>query len=226
MQLSLTQPSSWILLLLLVMNLFLWKNVASVPMCAMRNARCFTFFEDTFELAGSLSHNISGEVSELFTEFENHYAKVPRLKDKGLMRCHTSSLSIAENKEQAKHTHYEALLKSGHMILNAWESPLENLVRELSATENVPDTIISKATNIKTKINAVQKGVNSLMSSMNGDEEKNNPAWSRLPLLQPGNEDARIRSFYGMISCLDNDFKKVDIYLNVLKCYMLKIDNC
>ena len=29
-----------------------------------------------------------------------------------------------------------------------------------------------------------------------------------------------------MISCLDNDFKKVDIYLNILKCYMLKIDNC
>jgi hypothetical protein len=50
-------------------NLLLWKNAASVPMCAMRNARCFTFFEDTFELAGSLSHNISIEVSELFTEF-------------------------------------------------------------------------------------------------------------------------------------------------------------
>ena len=47
----------------------LWKNVASLPMCAMRNDRCFMFFEDTFELAGSLSHNISIEVSELFTEF-------------------------------------------------------------------------------------------------------------------------------------------------------------
>ncbi|XP_021036183.1 prolactin-2C2 isoform X3 [Mus caroli] len=192
MQLSLTQPSSWILLLLLVTSLLLWKNVASVPMCAMRNARCFMFFEDTFELAGSLSHNISIEVSELFTEF------------------------------------YEALLKSGDMILDAWESPLDDLVSELSAIKNVPDIIISKATDIKKKIDAVQKGVNSLMSTMlqNGDEEKKNLAWSRLPLLQSDNEDARIRSSYGMISCLDNDFKKVDIYLNVLKCYMLKIDNC
>ncbi|EDL32416.1 mCG116680, isoform CRA_b [Mus musculus] len=187
-----TEEMARILLLLLMTNLLLWKNAASVPMCAMRNARCFTFFEDTFELAGSLSHNISIEVSELFTEF------------------------------------YEALLKSGEMILDAWESPLDDLVSELSTIKNVPDKIISKVTDIKKKIDAVQKGVNSLMSTMlqNGDEEKKNPAWSRLPLLQSDNEDTRIRSSYGMISCLDNDFKKVDIYLNVLKCYMLKIDNC
>ncbi|NP_001347974.1 Prolactin family 2, subfamily c, member 1 isoform 2 precursor [Mus musculus] len=228
MQLSLTQPSSWILLLLLMTNLLLWKNAASVPMCAMRNARCFTFFEDTFELAGSLSHNISIEVSELFTEFEKHYSKVPGLRDKSPTRCHTSFLPTPENKEQARHTHYEALLKSGEMILDAWESPLDDLVSELSTIKNVPDKIISKVTDIKKKIDAVQKGVNSLMSTMlqNGDEEKKNPAWSRLPLLQSDNEDTRIRSSYGMISCLDNDFKKVDIYLNVLKCYMLKIDNC
>ncbi|XP_052013571.1 prolactin-2C5-like isoform X2 [Apodemus sylvaticus] len=226
MQLSLTQPSSWILPLLMVTNLLLWKNVASVPMCAMRNARCFTFFEDTFELAGSLSHNISIEISTLFTEFENQYAKLPGLKSRSRMRCHTSSFPIPENKEQARHTHYAALLKSGLMILDAWESPLDDLVSELSTIENVPDTIISKAKDIKTKIDAVQKGVNSLISSMNGDEENNKPACSRLPLLQTNKEDARIRSLYGMISCLDNDFKKVDIYLNVLKCYMLKRDNC
>ncbi|EDL20565.1 mCG113135, isoform CRA_b [Mus musculus] len=183
---SLIQPCSWILLLLLVNSSLLWKNVASLPMCAMRNDRCFMFFEDTFELAGSLSHNISIEVSELFTEF------------------------------------YEALLKSGDMILDAWENPLDYLVSELSTIKNVPDIIISKATDIKKKINAVQNGVNALMSTMNGDEENKNPAW----FLQSDNEDARIRSSYGMISCLDNDFKKVDIYLNILKCYMLKIDNC
>ncbi|XP_006516642.1 prolactin-2C3 isoform X2 [Mus musculus] len=182
------QPCSWILLLLLVNSSLLWKNVASFPMCAMRNGRCFMSFEDTFELAGSLSHNISIEVSELFNEF------------------------------------YAALLKSGAMILDAWESPLDDLVSELSTIKNVPDIIISKATDIKKKINAVRNGVNALMSTMlqNGDEEKKNPAW----FLQSDNEDARIHSLYGMISCLDNDFKKVDIYLNVLKCYMLKIDNC
>ncbi|XP_034366333.1 prolactin-2C5-like isoform X2 [Arvicanthis niloticus] len=226
MQLSLTQPSSWILLLLLVTSLLLWKNVASVPMCAMRNTRCFTFFEDTFELAGSLSHNISIEVSELSTEIENHYAHVPGLKDKSLMRCHTSSLPNPENKEQAKHTHYEALLKSGHMFLEAWESPLDHLVKEISTMKNVPGTILSKAKDIKLKIEALQKGVNSLISTMNADEERNYPAWSRLPLLQSDSEDARIRSFYSTISCLDNDFKKVDIYLNVLKCYLLKQENC
>ncbi|NP_001037736.1 prolactin family 2, subfamily C, member 1 precursor [Rattus norvegicus] len=227
MQLSLTQPSSWILLLL-VTNLFLWKNVASVPFCAMRNVRCFMFLEDMFDLAGSMSHNISIEVSEMFTEFEKHYAKVPGLKDKSLTRCHTTSLPIPENKEQAKHTHYGALLKSAHMVLKAWKSPLNDLVRQISTLKNIPDTIISKATDIKLKINSVEQGVNSIINRMlqNGDEERNYPAWSSLPIFKSNDEDASIRSFYGMISCLDNDCKKVDIYLNVLKCYVLQMDNC
>uniref|UniRef100_A0A8I5ZRV4 Prolactin family 2, subfamily C, member 1 n=1 Tax=Rattus norvegicus TaxID=10116 RepID=A0A8I5ZRV4_RAT len=191
MQLSLTQPSSWILLLL-VTNLFLWKNVASVPFCAMRNVRCFMFLEDMFDLAGSMSHNISIEVSEMFTEF------------------------------------YGALLKSAHMVLKAWKSPLNDLVRQISTLKNIPDTIISKATDIKLKINSVEQGVNSIINRMlqNGDEERNYPAWSSLPIFKSNDEDASIRSFYGMISCLDNDCKKVDIYLNVLKCYVLQMDNC
>lgn len=42
----------------------------------------------------------------IFHQFqEKHYAKVPGLKDKSLTRCHTTSLPIPENKEQAKHTH-------------------------------------------------------------------------------------------------------------------------
>jgi hypothetical protein len=52
------------------------------------------------------------------------------------------------------------------MILDAWESPLDDLVSELSTIKNVPDKIISKVTDIKKKIDAVQKGVNSLMSTM------------------------------------------------------------
>uniref|UniRef100_A0A8C8T7U6 Prolactin-2C2-like n=1 Tax=Peromyscus maniculatus bairdii TaxID=230844 RepID=A0A8C8T7U6_PERMB len=57
------------LLLLLVSNLLLWENVASVPMCAMRNGRCFVSLKDMFDLAGSLSHEISQEVSGMLTEF-------------------------------------------------------------------------------------------------------------------------------------------------------------
>ena len=50
--------------------------------------------------------------------------------------------------------------------MDAWESPLDDLVSELSTIKNVPDIIISKATDIKKKINAVRNGVNALMSTM------------------------------------------------------------
>ncbi|XP_021517756.1 prolactin-2C2-like [Meriones unguiculatus] len=69
MQLSLTQLPSRTLLLLLLSNLLLWENVASVPMCAARNGRCFVSLEDMFYFAGTFSHEVSVEISTLFSLF-------------------------------------------------------------------------------------------------------------------------------------------------------------
>ncbi|MEJ1284635.1 hypothetical protein NN561_015621 [Cricetulus griseus] len=165
MQLSLTQPGSWTLLLLLS-NLLLWDNVASVPMCAMRNGRCFVSLKDMFHIAGSLSHEISQEVSGMLTEFKNHYAEVHGLQNTPVTSCHTSSLPIPANKQQARKT------------------------------------------------------------NIGNGETENYPAWTELASLQSDDEDARILAFYNMISCLNRDSKKIDIYLNILKCNISKPNNC
>ncbi|OBS81791.1 hypothetical protein A6R68_24219, partial [Neotoma lepida] len=249
------------LLLLLVSNLLLWKNVASVPMCAMRNGRCFVSLKDMFDLAGSLSHEISQEVSRMLTEFvstpltsdflthqafitmvEKHYAEVHALQSTALTSCHTSSLSIPANKEQAMNTHYEVLLKSADTLLGAWKNPLEHLEKELSTLKDVPDGVISKAKLIKEKDSGLLEGVKSLLNmvscphrllftlliinEIHVGETENYPTWSGLASLQSDNEDVRILAFYNMISCLDHDSKKVDIYLNILKCKVSQPDNC
>ncbi|XP_036042687.1 prolactin-2C5-like [Onychomys torridus] len=226
MQLSLTQPRSWTLLLLLVSNLLLWENVVSVPMCAMRNGRCFVSLKDMFDLAGSLSHEISQEVSGMLTEFKKHYAEVHGLNDIALTSCHTSSLSIPENKEQAMNTHYEVLLKSADILLGAWKNPLQHLENEIATLKGVPAGVVSKAKRIKEKDSGLLEGTKSLINMIHIGETENYPTWSGLASLQSDNEDARILAFYNLISCLDHDSKKVDTCLNIVKCKVSQPDNC
>uniref|UniRef100_A0A8C2LFT8 Prolactin-2C5-like n=1 Tax=Cricetulus griseus TaxID=10029 RepID=A0A8C2LFT8_CRIGR len=177
-------------LLLLLSNLLLWDNVASVPMCAMRNGRCFVSLKDMFHIAGSLSHEISQEVSGMLTEF------------------------------------YEVLLKSANTLLSAWSNPLQHLQKELATLKGVPAGVISKAKTIKEKDSGLLEGVRNLYNMIGNGETENYPAWTELASLQSDDEDARILAFYNMISCLNRDSKKIDIYLNILKCNISKPNNC
>uniref|UniRef100_A0A8C2QCE6 Prolactin-2C5-like n=1 Tax=Cricetulus griseus TaxID=10029 RepID=A0A8C2QCE6_CRIGR len=216
----------WILtiwtLLLLLSNLLLWDNVASVPMCAMRNGRCFVSLKDMFHIAGSLSHEISQEVSGMLTEFKNHYAEVHGLQNTPVTSCHTSSLPIPANKQQARKTNYEVLLKSANTLLSAWSNPLQHLQKELATLKGVPAGVISKAKTIKEKDSGLLEGVRNLYNMIGNGETENYPAWTELS----DDEDARILAFYNMISCLNRDSKKIDIYLNILKCNISKPNNC
>ncbi|KAL1765694.1 prolactin family 2, subfamily c, member 1 isoform X1, partial [Sigmodon hispidus] len=140
----------WTLLLLLISHLLLWENVTSVPMCAMRNGRCFVSLKDMFDIAGSLSHEISKEVSGMFTEFEKTYGAVHRLRDTAHTSCHTSSLPIPENKGQAMNTHPEVLLKLTHSLLQAWVNPLHHLWVEMGDKLGYTPYHLTKALEIKT----------------------------------------------------------------------------
>ncbi|CAO2595612.1 Prl2c5 [Lemmus lemmus] len=220
MQLSLTQPRSWTLLLLLVSNQLLWENVASVPMCAMRNGRCFNSLRDMFDVAGSQSHEISQKVSEMLTEFKNHYAEAHGFNDTTLIHCHTSSLSIPETEALKKK--YDDLLKRVETLLNAWENPLRALEEELSTLKDVPAGVISKVKDIKEKINYA---FGNQIYPRNA-EAVNFPTLPEVISSNSENEDVRILGYYNKLSCLDGDYKKVDIYLNIIKCKNLKVYNC
>lgn len=50
-------------------NLLLWEEVASVPICLMRNGRCFASLEEMIGRAVSLSEQINKQAFEMFTEF-------------------------------------------------------------------------------------------------------------------------------------------------------------
>ena len=57
-------------------------------------------------------------------------------------------------------------------------------------------------------------------------EAVNFPTLPEVASPKSANEDVRILGYYNKLSCLDGDYKKIDIYLNVIKCKNLKMNNC
>ncbi|KAK7824726.1 hypothetical protein U0070_020233 [Myodes glareolus] len=194
-------------------------------MCAMRNGRCFNSLRDMFDIAGSQSHEISQKVSETFTEFKNHYAEAHGFNDTVLIHCHTSSLSIPEKDAMKK---YDFLLKRVGTLLNAWEEPLRHLEEELSTLKGVPAGVTSKVKDIKENSSGLLVGIKTLLNVIypRDAEAVNFPTLPEGASLKTENEDVRILGYYNKLICLDGDFKKVDIYLNVIKCRNLKVKNC
>lgn len=62
-------PFPGALLLLLMSNLLLWEEVASMPMYLMRNGRCLAPLEVMIDRAVNLSEKINKQAFEMFTEF-------------------------------------------------------------------------------------------------------------------------------------------------------------
>ncbi|XP_051050065.1 prolactin-2C5 [Phodopus roborovskii] len=223
MQLSLTQPRSWTLLLLLS-NLLLWDNVASVTMCAMKNGHCFLSLKKMFHMAGKQSREASEIISGIFTDFKKHYVEVHRLQKTVPNKCHTSSIPLPKNKEQAWKAGKNDLLKSVDILLTSWNTPLQHL-EDLFTLKDVPAVVISKVKTMKEKDAGLVEGIKTLYNLLGNGETVNYPAWTGKASLKSDNEDARILAFYDMISCLNSDFKKIKIYLNILKWKIYRLKN-
>lgn len=57
------------LLVLLVSNLVLWENVASVPLCPSWDGSCQRTLKNMFEYALSLSYELQNHTAELLSDF-------------------------------------------------------------------------------------------------------------------------------------------------------------
>ncbi|KAK7824719.1 hypothetical protein U0070_020226, partial [Myodes glareolus] len=216
------------LLLLLMSNLLLWEEVASVPICLMRNGRCFASLEEMIGRAVSLSEQINKEAFEMFTEFDNQYAQRQQLINKNLKKCHTSSLDLPKPRSKALKTHPVILLKLVENLLDAWKVPLYYLSREMPTLKDVPTTLLSKAREIEKKNAGLLAGVRSILSQVQSKDEGNEkyPAWSGLVSLLSDREEERHFAFYNLIRCAGKNAQKVEMSLKIVKCKILKQKDC
>ncbi|XP_021517757.1 prolactin-2A1-like [Meriones unguiculatus] len=231
MQLSLTHPCFWKLLLLLVSNLLLWEGVASVPTCSMRNGRCYARFEEMLDQAISLSEQISKQAFNMFTEFDSQYSQSHQLIKRNFKKCHTSSIEIPKLGSKTRlpvSLHPLVLLKLVERILGAWKLPLSHLVNNMPSLKDAPATILSKAREIKKMNDGLLEGVRTILSQFQGGnkENENYLGWSGLASLQSEEEDVRLFTFYNLIRCVGRETQKVETAFKIVKCKISKQNEC
>ncbi|XP_031214925.1 prolactin-4A1 [Mastomys coucha] len=227
MHLSLTQQwSSCTVLLLLVSNLLLWESTASAMKAKTLNVYDYTTFGDTWNQAIKVSQSMNHEISQLSTHFKVFYAQ-GRGFEQRTTRCHTSSLSCPENKEQARKIQLEVLLGLAHSLLQAWVDPLYHLWVEMCDRLGSTPPTLYKALKVKTLNRNLLEAIKkiALKGNFEINENANYTAWSELGFLQSPNRNTRYFAFHNLFHCLKRDSHYVEMYLKLLKCQLIQ-SNC
>ncbi|XP_017651992.1 uncharacterized protein LOC103728737 [Nannospalax galili] len=219
MHLSLSQPH-FRTLLLLVSSLLVWDNVTSVPTSPISDDCCQVSFKDLFERAVKVSQYIQKEAASVFTEFKNKFGQEWEHNHRHLQHCHTSTLDTPETKKQTEDMHPEILMKLVQIVLQAWNTPLQHLVTEISAMKEISTSILSKTKEIEQKHKVLLEGVEWIFSKFQTGYTDNNqrkvPTWYQLESLKSSNKDTRLFTMYNTFYCLRRDSNKVATYINFL----------
>ncbi|XP_073938886.1 prolactin-like isoform X1 [Castor canadensis] len=148
-----SKQSSWkgSLLLLLVLNLLLCKNVAASPACAGGAANCLLSLQDLFTRAVALSDNIYKVAEDTFRDFQKTYTTGPEFISRTINSCHTSSIPTPADKDQALNTESGTLLNMVRGLLRSWEDPLQHLTTTVRDMKEFPADMIRRVQEIEYK---------------------------------------------------------------------------
>ncbi|XP_020010746.2 prolactin-like [Castor canadensis] len=225
-----SKHSSWkgSLLLLLVLNLLLCKNVAASPACAGGAANCHLSLWNLFTRAVALSDYISNVAEDTFRDFEQTYATGQEFISRTIISCHTSSIPTPADKDQALNTESGTLLNTVRGLLNSWEDPLQHLTTTVMDMKEFPEVMIRRVQEIGHKTHQLREGMEKIIKQVEPGAVNDDifAAWFGLSSLQEGDKDSRLVGFYNLLYCLRRDTNKVDNFLKILKCKVVHEGSC
>uniref|UniRef100_A0A8C0WF13 Prolactin n=1 Tax=Castor canadensis TaxID=51338 RepID=A0A8C0WF13_CASCN len=216
------------LLLLLVLNLLLCKNVAASPACAGGAANCRLSLQDLFTRAVALSDNIYKVAEDTFRGFQKTYATGREFISRAINSCHTSTIPTPADKDQALNTESGTLLNMVRGLLRSWEDPLQHLTTTVRDMKEFPADMIRRVQEIEYKTHQLREGMEKIIKQVEPGVVNNDifAAWSGLSSLQKGDKNSRLVGFYNLFHCLRRDTNKVDNYLKILKCKVVHEGSC
>uniref|UniRef100_A0A8C0WBK3 Prolactin n=1 Tax=Castor canadensis TaxID=51338 RepID=A0A8C0WBK3_CASCN len=211
------------LLLLLVLNLLLCKNVAASPACAGGAANCRLSLQDLFTRAVALSDNIYKVAEDTFRDFQQTYATGREFISRAINSCHTSSIPTPADKDQALNTESGTLLNTVQGLLRYWEDPLQHLTTTVRDMKEFPVDMIRRVQEIEYKTHQLREGVEKIIKQVEPGVVNDDifSAWSGRSSLQEGDKNSHLVGFYNLFHCLRRDTNKVDNFLKILKCKCL-----
>ncbi|KAL6088719.1 hypothetical protein STEG23_000810 [Scotinomys teguina] len=152
------------LLLLVVSNLLLWQKAASVPECHTEDGGCWDPLVETFNGAINRAQNIHDLAEHMYQEFFfSEFSSRPFLtllaqlmmKNQTVFRartyCHDNITNPSGYETENINMKTKKYLKMMINYVGAWSSPLYHLVIELSAMQDAPESMLSKANEIEEK---------------------------------------------------------------------------
>ncbi|XP_031214918.1 prolactin-5A1 [Mastomys coucha] len=223
MQLSKIQPHpSGALLLLLLSNLLMWENVASVPRCIMNKGGCQKVLNYIFNMTSTISENFNKLSSETLNDFDTEYDPHQKFQNRPTMTCHTLSRSIPNNKRKAETMQPVALLNVTIRMLAAWKNLLYHVENNMADLDGTPYTIISKVKLIDRQIKKLTKNlqdIKTILSQVHPELKENEdyPAWSGKPYVQQSKRKFQLFGLHSLFFCLYNDAQKISDFVDILR---------
>ncbi|XP_021071561.1 prolactin-8A6 isoform X2 [Mus pahari] len=232
MALALSQPHFCALLLLLVSNLLLWQKAASIPACLAEEDGCWNPLLETFNSAIQKAETFHNIADQLYVElYYNQFSSGQFLafssqmirQDESVVRagsyCH-SSLTNPPNTGVQINIEIAAYLKTLINFVGSWISPLFHLVIELSATQDVPETILSKAKEMEENNRQILDDLRWILTKVSPAEEMKEefPHWDYLSFLKSSDKNNKFLAMFNLSYCIDHDSKYILLQLRLLKC--------
>ncbi|KAK7824739.1 hypothetical protein U0070_020246, partial [Myodes glareolus] len=210
------------LLLILVLNLLLCENVASLPVNVRGTGHDQVYLQDLFNHAIKLSYNISKlnrEMRKMFVlELHKDEENMPKMLDS----CHTPPINTPKTIEESRKLSLEDFLIIILNLTGTWKEPLHYQVTKLNGTLGANEAILSTAKNIEAQSKELRELIKWILNMVHpGIEPKDYAEWSDLKSLQAADEETYLSALFKLSFCLGIDTHMVDLNLNYLICVFI-----
>ncbi|XP_076852402.1 prolactin [Brachyhypopomus gauderio] len=176
---------------------------------------------DLLERASQLSDKLHSLSTSLSNDLDSHFPPTGGRLMRPSM-CHTSSLQIPNDKDQALRVPENELLSLARSLLQAWSDPLALLLTEANTLPHPErNSINSKTRELQDHTNTLGAGLERLGHKMGTSENLSTLPFNNNDL---GHDKiSRLVNFHFLLSCFRRDSHKIDSFLKVLRCRTSKM---
>ncbi|XP_034366566.1 prolactin-8A8-like isoform X2 [Arvicanthis niloticus] len=233
MELPLSQPYFWALLLLVVSNLLLWEKAASIPACQANEGGCWDPLVETFNSAIQRAETLQKLSNQFYVELYHNQFSAGQFadfnsqliwRDKAVVRaatyCHSTLTNPPNWGTEHADIEVEDYLKTSINYVGSWISPLFHLVIELSAMKDVPETILTKAKEIEENNRKILDDLRWILTQVypTAEMKEEFPSWEHLSFLKSSGKYDKFLAMFNLFNCLEHDTKFTLFHLRILKC--------
>ncbi|XP_076609653.1 prolactin [Chaetodon auriga] len=179
---------------------------------------------DLLDRVSQRSDTLHSLSTTLTQDLDSHFPPIGHIFMPRPSVCHTSSLQIPTDKEQALQVSESDLLSLARSLLQAWLDPLVILS---TSAKTLPHPAQSSISNKIQELQEHSKNLGDGLDILSGKMGPTAQAISFLPYRGDNDigEDkiSKLTNFHFLLSCFRRDSHKIDSFLKVLRCRAAKM---